>query len=352
MLKPAAVEFSVANGNAILQGSPWGAEITITEREDGVDTPVDISGMLGSCVIKNSAKSHEILAVPYFLIVDGPAGKFSLALTAEETAAITTPGKSHRETTRLYFEAHLDEFRILHGIVEVVPSIATAGTPPIVNPFTGGTGPQGPQGPKGDPGIPGPNVVITEAKEGPFSESGIPQNAIPIIQSLSTMESTTFSGAMHEAFDWFPGIPEWLKGHHQTSLFTNGLAYTKQKDLYNVSGYLEVALAHIVEALYYLEMDFNIYNKGTVPGTEEVIFDLLPDWGSFHPIGYPQGHAKGLTSPYNGLSILRWENTGIAIIKLELGVFTTNTDRLKYSDIQTLPFRGHISCLARIGSAN
>ena len=92
MLKPAAVEFSVANGNAILQGSPWGAEITITEREDGVNTPVDISGMIGSCVIKNSAKSPEILAVPYFLIVDGPAGKFSLALTAADRAIATDKG--------------------------------------------------------------------------------------------------------------------------------------------------------------------------------------------------------------------------------------------------------------------
>jgi photosystem II stability/assembly factor-like uncharacterized protein len=176
MLKPAAVEFSVANGNAILQGSPWGAEITITEREDGVDTPVDISGMLGSCVIKNSAKSPEILAVPYFLIVDGPAGKFSLALTAEETAAITTAGKNHRETTRLYFEAHLDEFRILHGSIEVVPSIATAGTPPVVNPFTGGTGPQGPQGSKGDPGNTGPQgpqgIQGVQGIQGPKGDPG------------------------------------------------------------------------------------------------------------------------------------------------------------------------------------
>ncbi len=123
MLKPAAVEFSVANRNAILQGSPWGAEITITEREDGIDTPVDISDMVGRCVIKESAKAREAIAEPALVVTNGPAGVFSLSLTAQETKAISTPGRSYRDTTRFYIEARLDEDRILNGIVEVVPSL-------------------------------------------------------------------------------------------------------------------------------------------------------------------------------------------------------------------------------------
>lgn len=123
MIKPATIELTISNGNGILQGSPWEISVNVSEREDETDTPVDISDMVGACVIKDSAKSKEILAAPTFTITDGPGGNFKLALTAAQTAAIPAPGKHHRETSRLYIEVRMDEDRALQGTIEISPTI-------------------------------------------------------------------------------------------------------------------------------------------------------------------------------------------------------------------------------------
>ncbi|MPL66050.1 hypothetical protein SDC9_11718 [bioreactor metagenome] len=123
MIKPATIDLTVANGNGILQGSPWEISVNVSEREDGIDTPVDISDMIGACIIKDSAKSREILAAPAFATTDGPGGNFRLNLTATQTAAIPAPGKHHRETSRLYIEVRLDEDRALQGTIEISPTL-------------------------------------------------------------------------------------------------------------------------------------------------------------------------------------------------------------------------------------
>ncbi|MEL7556618.1 MAG: hypothetical protein AAGU26_10585 [bacterium] len=123
MIKPATIDLTVANGNGILQGSPWEISVNVSEREDGIDTPIDISTMAGACIIKDSAKSREILAAPAFAITDGPGGNFTLSLTAAETEAIPASGKSHRETSRLYIEVRLDEDRALQGTIEISPTL-------------------------------------------------------------------------------------------------------------------------------------------------------------------------------------------------------------------------------------
>ena len=67
--------------------------------------------------------SDLIVAQPAFLILDGPAGKFSLSLTSAGTNGIPTAGKNHREVSRYYIEVKLDEDRILNGVVEVSPTL-------------------------------------------------------------------------------------------------------------------------------------------------------------------------------------------------------------------------------------
>jgi hypothetical protein len=113
----------VLNLSVIEQGASWEQAITL-------DPVVDLTDLTGACQIRSMADANSpVVASPEVTIdVDPETGKFTLSLTAEETANIPCKSTvSHSVTTKyLYdviFTGVASTHRVLNGTVSVSPRV-------------------------------------------------------------------------------------------------------------------------------------------------------------------------------------------------------------------------------------
>lgn len=128
-LPTASINFTLANGLGIYQGSEWSIPISITNRdESGEETPVDLTGYTGKCSIKKEANFDLPILNPEVDIYNPTNGRLMLRLTSMETEISSITGKTYNDVTTLQYDVFLDSSsgessRILQGYVEISPSV-------------------------------------------------------------------------------------------------------------------------------------------------------------------------------------------------------------------------------------
>lgn len=132
-LATATVNFTLANGLGIYQGASWSIPITITDRdEDGIETPINLTGYTGRCSIKEEANYDLPLLQPDVVMVSPENGQLTLELSDEDTELSQITGKTYDDVRVLQYDVFLDteegdSMRILQGYVEVSPSVTKEG---------------------------------------------------------------------------------------------------------------------------------------------------------------------------------------------------------------------------------
>lgn len=132
IISPANVNFTRCNGLAIYRGSFWEVPVTISTRENLVDTPVDLTGFVGSCAIKLHTGDDTPVATPEVSISATTTGLFTLSLSSSLSQNIPTTGRDFEETNTMYYEVQLtdttsqESYRALYGEVEIIPAVLDA----------------------------------------------------------------------------------------------------------------------------------------------------------------------------------------------------------------------------------
>lgn len=127
-LFPAKLNLKFSDGNAIFKGADWSIEVTIIERTKSIETPVDLTGYLGICQIREKPDSEQAVAAPLITFTDPTNGTFTISLDKSETAVIPASGKSPVDVTVYQYEVLLKDpdavvSRALYGTVDVSPSL-------------------------------------------------------------------------------------------------------------------------------------------------------------------------------------------------------------------------------------
>lgn len=129
ILAPVCINLTLASGLNIYKGSSWSLPITVSNRENLADKPIDLTGLEGICTIKKNAGDDLAVAMPKVTITDAKNGKFLISLTAEETSNFIVDGKTWRDVSKFQYDvcftdsASGDVYRSLMGEVEVSPSV-------------------------------------------------------------------------------------------------------------------------------------------------------------------------------------------------------------------------------------
>lgn len=128
MITPATKDFTLDNGLAIYKGSEWEIQISVSEMDCLVKTPVDLTGFTGKCSIKEKAGDDVPLAEPEVTITYPEEGSFRISLSSELTSNIPTTGKTHSQVSKYQYDIYLIDsnntaYRALQGMVEVSPSV-------------------------------------------------------------------------------------------------------------------------------------------------------------------------------------------------------------------------------------
>lgn len=128
VIQPCRVDFTPENGLCIYAGSSWVVPVTICQRENLKDEPMDITGYEGRASIKMSLSDATPLAEPEVEISDSETGLFTISLGSELTQNLPTPGKCFCDIAKLQYEVRLtdkesgEEYRALYGDVFCIPS--------------------------------------------------------------------------------------------------------------------------------------------------------------------------------------------------------------------------------------
>lgn len=128
-LSPVEVNMTLCSGLAIYKGADWTVPITVSERVNLKDTPVDLTGLVGKCAIKHSPNDDVPIAMPTVRITDAVNGQFEIYLPASETIKFITDGDSWKDVSEYQYEVVFENtntnetYRTLQGFVEVSPSV-------------------------------------------------------------------------------------------------------------------------------------------------------------------------------------------------------------------------------------
>ena len=128
-LSPVEVNMTLCSGLAIYKGADWRVPITVSERVNLKDTPVDLRGLVGKCAIKCHAGDDAPIAMPRVEITDAKNGQFELFLPAEETIRFITEGDTWKDVSEYQYDVVFENttngetYRTLQGFIEVSPSV-------------------------------------------------------------------------------------------------------------------------------------------------------------------------------------------------------------------------------------
>ena len=128
VIQPAQVDFCKCNGLAIFKGSFWTVPVVVSSRVNLTDTPIDLTGYTGRCVIKKDLNDANPIAEPDVEISTEQTGLFTISLGSNLSQNIPTTGDRYCEPSVYQYEVRLideeshEEYRALYGNVEVIPS--------------------------------------------------------------------------------------------------------------------------------------------------------------------------------------------------------------------------------------
>ena len=128
-LSPVEVNLTLCSGLAIYKGADWTVPVTVSERVNLKDTPVDLTGLVGKCAIKHSPNDDAPIAMPRVEITDAKNGQFELYLPASETIKFITDGDSWKDVSEYQYDVVFENttngetYRTLQGFIEVSPSV-------------------------------------------------------------------------------------------------------------------------------------------------------------------------------------------------------------------------------------
>ena len=128
IIQPAQVDFCKCNGLAIYKGSFWAVPVIVSSRVNLTDTPIDLTGYTGRCVIKKHLNDANPVAEPDVEISTEQTGLFTISLGSNLSQNIPTEGDKYCEPTIYQYEVRLidsvsqEEYRALYGNIEVIPS--------------------------------------------------------------------------------------------------------------------------------------------------------------------------------------------------------------------------------------
>lgn len=129
VISPCKVDFTRVNGLALYKNSFWMVPISVVNRTNLVDEPVDLSGYTGVCCIKKNVNDDTPVAMPEVTISQDEVGVFTISLDSALSANIITPGDSFCDVGEYYYQVDLidtvsqESYRSLFGRLEVVPSV-------------------------------------------------------------------------------------------------------------------------------------------------------------------------------------------------------------------------------------
>lgn len=124
LLNPASINFTVSNHLNICKHSDWIVTISISDRENGIDTNIDLTGYTGKCTIKSEAGSDIVIAEPIVAISNNT---LTVSLDSSITDNIPTDGTTYDDVSTYQYDIYLskdsDNFRVMQGYVEVSPTV-------------------------------------------------------------------------------------------------------------------------------------------------------------------------------------------------------------------------------------
>lgn len=129
LIEPATVNFTRGNGLAISQNAQWIVPISVFNRDNLVDTPIDLTGYTGRMDVKERADYEEVLFSPEVQI---NGNTFTLFLDSEKSANIVIQGDNPVDTKTYVYTVDLKDsdgnvYRALQGDIEVSPSVIKEG---------------------------------------------------------------------------------------------------------------------------------------------------------------------------------------------------------------------------------
>jgi len=113
----------------IEQGATFLITVTLNDGATPVPAPIDLTGYEGRGQIKLKATDTEPLAVFEVSVTDPTAGEVEILLSAEDSEAIVTTGKTFTDFLEAQYDVELfkgDEvIRLLNGTCNISPEITT-----------------------------------------------------------------------------------------------------------------------------------------------------------------------------------------------------------------------------------
>lgn len=96
------------------------------EPQDG--EPVNLRSYTGRCQIRSGAQSPGIITTLPVNIYNAEEGRFSLDLTAAQTAAISTGGNNYSDIEKYTYDVEFTNsdgtvYRLLNGIARISPEV-------------------------------------------------------------------------------------------------------------------------------------------------------------------------------------------------------------------------------------
>lgn len=129
IIEPCTCNFTRANGLAVYQNAVWSVPVTVWERTNLENTPVDLEGYYGRMDVKERADYEEIMFSPDVTI---EGNKFTLSLDSVKSANIIIDGDNAKDTKTYVYTVDLTDpdgntFRAMQGEIEVSPSTIKKG---------------------------------------------------------------------------------------------------------------------------------------------------------------------------------------------------------------------------------
>lgn len=129
IISPAQVNMTKCNGLALFLGSYWSVPVSVVNRENGVDTPVDLSGYTGTCAIKYRVDDDTPIWTPEVTISEDDHSMFIISLSSDQSLNFSYKAESFADIITLYYEVKLkdsisnEEYRAIYGDLEAVPAV-------------------------------------------------------------------------------------------------------------------------------------------------------------------------------------------------------------------------------------
>ena len=116
----APINITINQGETFEQGFQW-------LQGDGI-TPMVLNGYTGACEIRNGAHNQGVLMTVPVVITDSANGKFTISLTAAQTAALPTSGAIYSQKTEYAYDVEFTSgsgyvYRVINGVISVSPEV-------------------------------------------------------------------------------------------------------------------------------------------------------------------------------------------------------------------------------------